>query len=378
MKSILLFLSALFLLACSGKGSSENSTQIPSLSDAGDGITLTGEQIKMAEIRTGELSLARLNTSVTVNGTVVTPPNGTVHISLPYRSIVKKVLVKPNAFVREGEPLVEVIGTDLIMIQENYIAAGAALQVAEKEYDRQIQLAKEDATTSKVLEQVKADYANAKARFSAAAAAIESAGLSPAFLAEGKVASSVTIKAPLSGTVNMEDINVGDNIESGARLLTVISKSSLQLRLAVYEKDLADIKINDSVNFKIVGETDFTRKGMVSSIGSVVHPETRAIHVTADILGDRKDLAVGMYVITQIRDGGEPVMVIPETGLIAHGEKKYIYRVEDETFIPCEVTTGLEENGLIEIKNAEALQRGATYVTYGAYYIFSLQNKEQE
>lgn len=378
MRLLIISTAAFLLCACSGGGKSENNAT-PADASAGtaEGVTLTAEQLELAEIKAGELNRANLSTLLTVNGTVETPPNGMVHVSLPYSGIIKKILVKQNAAVKAGDPLLEITGTDFITIQENYISAKAALEMGRKEFERQQQLNKENATTPKMLEQVQAEYANAKARLSAAVASLDAAGLSVAALEEGKVTASVMVKASISGIVNMENINIGDKIESGNRLLTVISRSNLQLKLSAYEKDLANIKVKDSVEFKLVGELDFLRKGVVTSIGAFVNPDTRAITVLVDIPGNPDGLAVGMYAIARIKDGRESVVVIPETGVVADGSKRYIYQMDGTRFIPFEVETGLEENGLIEIHNAQILPQGAKFVTYGAYYIQSLQNKEE-
>lgn len=381
---ILLFLPVLFLFACGGGKSSEsvqeNAVQTQQSVQHAEGakIVLTQEQIQMAEIRAGEMQESNVSSSVMVNGVVCTPPNGTVHISLPYSGIIRKILVAPNSSVQAGQPLVELIGNDFITLQENYISAKGALQVVQKEFERQEQLIKEDATTPKIYEQTRADLVNAKARLAAAVASLESVGLSSASLGEGTVASSVVIKSPLSGTVNMENINIGDNIESGARLLTVISKAKLQLQLSAYEKDIKNIKLKDSVVFKTVGETTFLRKGIVTSIGSVVDPATRVLNVMMDVTSDVSDLAVGMYAVAKIKEGGANIHVMPETGVIGNGDKKYIYAMEETGFVPYEVITGIEENGFIEICNYESLPKQAKFVTYGAYYIRSQQERGEE
>ena len=204
---------------------------------------------------------------------------------------------KPNQVSFNGTM---VIPPDFITLQQTYLDSHAQTEFLEAEYLRQQALSAEQAASQKKLQQSKADYLSMKSRVEAAAAQLKLLEVEPEVLLKEGIQPFLQIKAPISGYVADVKMNVGKYMNVGDALCEIVDKSRTLLRLTTYEKDLADMKVGNPVQFRVNGMGKIVFKATLISIGQKVDEDTRSVEVYARVDTVDNQFRPGMYVTARI------------------------------------------------------------------------------
>src|SRR5690606_16455046 len=98
---------------------------------------LTEEQLRHAGIETGKAEKQVSTASITVNGTVVAPPENRYTVSFPMGGYVSSSRLVNGSFVRKGTVLATLEDMAYIQLQEDFLMAKSRLVAAQADYDRQ-------------------------------------------------------------------------------------------------------------------------------------------------------------------------------------------------------------------------------------------------
>lgn len=237
---------------------------------------------------------------VSFNGTMVIPPQRMATVSLTMGGVVKSTSLLPGESVGKGTVLATLENPEFITLQQTYLDSHAQAEYLEAEYRRQKALSAEQAASQKKFQQSKADYLSMKSRMEAAAAQLELLGVNPATLLDGGIRPYLQVKAPIVGYVADVEMNVGKYMNAGDALCEIVDKRYTLLRLTAYEKDLADMKIGSSVQFRVNGMGKTVFKATLISIGQKVDEDTRSVEVYARVDTVNSQFRPGMYVTARI------------------------------------------------------------------------------
>lgn len=237
---------------------------------------------------------------VSFNGTMVIPPQRMATVSLTMGGVIKSTSLLPGEPVRQGSVLATLENPDFITLQQTYLDSHAQAEFLEAEYLRQQALSAEQAASQKKLQQSKADYLSMKSRVEAAAAQLKLLEVEPEVLLKEGIQPFLQIKAPISGYVADVKMNVGKYMNVGDALCEIVDKSRTLLRLTTYEKDLADMKVGNPVQFRVNGMGKIVFKATLISIGQKVDEDTRSVEVYARVDTADSQFRPGMYVTARI------------------------------------------------------------------------------
>lgn len=237
---------------------------------------------------------------VSFNGTMVIPPQRMATVSLTMGGVIKSTSLLPGEPVRQGSVLATLENPDFITLQQTYLDSHAQTEFLEAEYLRQQALSVEQAASQKKLQQSKADYLSMKSRVEAAAAQLKLLEVEPEVLLKEGIQPFLQIKAPISGYVADVKMNVGKYMNVGDALCEIVDKSRTLLRLTTYEKDLADMKVGNPVQFRVNGMGKIVFKATLISIGQKVDEDTRSVEVYARVDTVDSQFRPGMYVTARI------------------------------------------------------------------------------
>ena len=235
---------------------------------------------------------------VSFNGTMVIPPQRMATVSLTMGGVIKSTSLLPGEPVRQGSVLATLENPDFITLQQTYLDSHAQAEFLEAEYLRQQALSVEQAASQKKLQQSKADYLSMKSRVEAAQ--LKLLEVEPEVLLKEGIQPFLQIKAPISGYVADVKMNVGKYMNVGDALCEIVDKSRTLLRLTTYEKDLADMKVGNPVQFRVNGMGKIVFKATLISIGQKVDEDTRSVEVYARVDTVDSQFRPGMYVTARI------------------------------------------------------------------------------
>lgn len=237
---------------------------------------------------------------VSFNGTMVIPPQRMATVSLTMGGVVKSTSLLPGESVRQGAVLATLENPDFIALQQTYLDSHAQTEYLSAEYQRQKALSAEQAASQKKFQQSKADYLSMKSRMEAAAAQLNLLGVTPETLLQQGIQPYLQVKAPINGYVADVEMNVGKYMNAGDPLCEIVDKSHTLLRLTTYEKDLADMKVGNPVQFRVNGMGKTVFKATLISIGQKVDENTRSVEVYARVDTVNSQFRPGMYVTARI------------------------------------------------------------------------------
>ncbi|WP_138994301.1 efflux RND transporter periplasmic adaptor subunit [Larkinella sp. C7] len=342
-----------------------------------DRITFSKDQYTMASIQTGKVESRHLSSLIKVNGMIDVEPSSVVTISAPLGGYVKSAGLLPGQAIRKGQVIATLENPEFINIQEQYLESSSRLTLLQQEYERQLLLRKQDVNAAKTLQQVTSDLQVMQARVSALEAKITMAGISKKGLNDGKISASASLYAPMTGYVKTSNVNIGKYVNPTDVLFELANKNALHLALNVFEKDIDQIRVSQSIRFGLGSDPQMNRRATVFLIGQAT-AENRMIPVHCHFPKSMSQgLLPGMYVKAWIEKAGQTVPVLPLEAIVQSEGKDYIFRQVAQsdqgfTYQMIPVKKGIQQDNLTEVILPSTVSaQDAIIVTKGAYAILS-------
>lgn len=249
------------------------------------------------------------------------------NLSTRMMGYVTKIHVKVGQKVGVGQLLVSINNSDLqakkAQVDASILQATAGYNNAKKDYDRFVNLFKQQSASQKELDDMTARYEMAKA------------GLEGAKQMRNEVLAQFSysnITAPFSATVTNTFVKEGDMANPGMPLVSVEGATRLQVTAMVSENDINSIKKGMAVKVLVKSSND-NLTGKVSEVsGSATNTGGQYL---VKINLDRTDSSVlsGMFVNVQfpvenkVQVGTNDMVLIPESAIVTQGQLKGIYTI---------------------------------------------------
>lgn len=380
MKKKLYILSLLtvsfFISSCAKKETAKN--EVTETTKNTSNIELNDKQLSLSEIETGNTEVQELAHMVTGNGFMELPPENMATISLPISGRIVKVFVTIGDKVKKGQTLAEVEHPEFIQLQKEYLESKSNYTASKSEYERISDLANDNISSTKQLQESRNKYETAKANFEASKASLSLIQVSPETIDQKGVQSRFAIKSPIEGSVTSTSLNLGKSVSPGESLFDIINKSHMHVNLQIFENDLPHIALGDRVEFNLISHPDQKFDAEIQYIGEKVDPDNRSVEVIAHILKPQEVFKEGMYVNGTIHTQKRTVATLPETAIINRDNQWFAFIKKGNSFEEVRVHKGAEMNGLVEILNPQDFPNDNSVVTKGAYYIESEIEKTAE
>ena len=395
MKTINYFIiSAIFAFcaACSNTTAEAEHEHEHEHSGETDRIEVSEEQMKTVKIELGRIEQREISGALKVSGVLKLNPQSTAAVSSLLGGIVKKIMVVEGQKVSAGQTVALIENTEIVTMQKNYLTASHQMRVAKQEADRQRTLAASGAGVEKSLQKAQADYEVAQAELTGLAHQLRQLNLSPSSVEAGNIATTMPVKAPISGIVNRVFASTGSYSDMQTPLLTISNNDDVYLDLSVFEKDLQYVKIGEQLDFALTNQVGSRLKGEVYAINRSLDTDTKTVSVHAKILGSKSNLIPEMFVTAVINTGARLSDALPDGAIVSANGKSYIYvleGVEDETdehghsekmyhFVKTEVIAGTESMGFTAINTLTPIDSTAQIITANAFYVNSMASDHGE
>lgn len=379
-RTCLLFLSfCMLLISCSKKESAQES-EPSTKEDSSDIVSLTDAQIETAQIELGRVEQRQLSGSIKVNGLLDVPPQSMVNVSVPLGGFLKSTHLLQGTRVVKGERIATVENLEFIQVQQDYLDARNQLELAQTEYNRQQELAKENANAQKTLQQAKSGFVSWSIKSNALAEKLRLLNINPETIVPEKVSSVISIYAPISGYVTAINLNIGKFANPTDVLFTIVDTDHLHAELTVFEKDLQNVKVGQKIKFTLVNESK-ERVATVHLIGREIATD-RTVRIHGHLDKEDKNLLPGMFLKGVVESGSAQVNALPNEAIVDFANKKYIFFFNAKTdqganYRFVEIKTGKTEMNFTEVM-LEASNTDWQVVTKGAYALLSkLKNTEE-
>jgi cobalt-zinc-cadmium efflux system membrane fusion protein len=357
----------LMIASCGHNKKKDNTSEIPT-----DLISITGDQFKTNNMVLGEPVRMQFNELVKCTGNIVIEPSGTIMISTPIPALVNQIECKEGSDVRAGQLLFVIAGNDFIELQKDYAETESQMKRITSEYERVKSLYEERVGSEKDLIMAESEYKTAKAKYSALKMKIKMLGLNETKISDGNFYESFSLRSPINGYLSQINVAVGQYANQETPLAEILDINKMEIRMAVFEKDLGNLASNQKVTFNLLGNTGKIYDASLKSIGKDVEKDSKTIFCYADI-DDRRhsNFVNNAYVEATIITKSDSVRAVPEEAILRSDGETYILEYvknENDTWFlkKTKVSTGRLFNGYVELLNLPAIGK---ILTRGAYNI---------
>jgi len=377
-----LSLAALSLLA-SGCGSQQTPVNaMSSYSNQRDSasqselFSLTPEQ--MSHIQVITLAPSRLDRVLRLTGAVAYNAFQTTPVISQAGGPVNRIVVSPGDHVRSGQPMLYITSPDYSLQSAAYLKARVALELADKNYKRAGDLYAHHAIAEKDFQQAESDRNQAQTDLDAASASLRILGVhDPESLAGHALSPEIPLLAPIEGQVVERLVAPGQLLQAGAtQCFTISDMSSVWVLANVYQKDLADVHVGDSVTVQNDAYPDLFR-GKISYIAPALDPNTRTVQARIVTANPGQKLKKDMYVTAIVNAGSiTKALVVPDAAVLRDTENlPFVYvQTGADQFARRSVKVGQSQNGRTEV--TDGLKVGDHVVGDGSLFL-QFQNSLQ-
>lgn len=157
------------------------------------------------------------------------------------------------------------------------------------------------------------------------------------------------LHAPFDGVVRQRRANLGEYVQAGAAIVTIVRMDPLRLQLEVRERDAPQIKSGQKLRLRLVGSTEL-HAGEIKRLSPVIENQTRVLRVEADVSNPKGALRPGSYASAEIVTGVNPnCLMIPKEALVVFAGIEKIFVVEEGRAVEKQVATGVRSGEMVEV-----------------------------
>jgi Cu(I)/Ag(I) efflux system membrane fusion protein len=297
----------------------------------------------------GKVEQTPLEMSVRTVGIVRPNESKLAHIHLKAEGWVRELFVSfTGQKVQGGDPLLSIYSPTFLSTQRDYLSARAFAK-ASPSADPSLA---EAARGRLELFDVPRDEIEALER-------------------TGKVATVLTLRSPISGTVLEKKAFAGQYVMPQDELYTVADLSTVWVQAKVYEYELPHIHVGMPVTLTLSAYPKQEFKGKIVFIDPTVEEPARTVQVRIELPNETGQFKPGMFVHATMRHAMGEGLTVPVSAVIRTGERDLVYRAEgDGRYVPAEVKIGavrFEDRFQV----LDGLKAGETVVTSANFLIDS-------
>jgi membrane fusion protein (multidrug efflux system) len=220
-----------------------------------------------------------------------------VDVTTEIAGLVRSVEIKSGTAVKAGDLLVQLnIDADVAQLH----ALEAAADLAQTVLTRDEAQRAADAVAQATVDADRADLKSKRAQVAGQQAVID----------------KKTIRAPFSGKLGITQVNPGQYINPGDKIVTLQSVDPIYLDFTVPQQQLGAIAVGQTIHVSNESYPGQVFEGRVSAIDPKVDVATRNVSVEATVKNDKRLLYPGMFARATI-EYGEPMsyLTLPQTAV---------------------------------------------------------------
>jgi len=278
--------------------------------------------------------------------------------------------------VKAGDVLFTIDSPDLLQAESTLLATAGVLELQKRTLARATGLLKAGGSAQKDVDQSTSDEQTAEGNFKAARDAVRIFGKTDAeidqIVEKRKVDSVLLVPSPISGRIVARSAAPGFLTQPGTAPApyAVADLSTMWMIANVIEADAPAYKLGQSVEVTVPAYPDTVFKGRITTLGSIIDPNTHRQLVRSQIDDPKHLLRSGMFASFVIRVGDPmPSLAVPANGVVREGDGTMTVWVTGDSrhFTKRTVKIGLQQDGWTQI--LEGLQPGEIVVTDGAVFL---------
>jgi cobalt-zinc-cadmium efflux system membrane fusion protein len=343
---------------------------------AGDTQIVDLSERQAATLKIGPVAARDFALLKTAVGTIDFNENLLVQVFSQYAGKILKANFNIGDDVKAGDVLFTIDSPDLLQAESTLLASAGVLELQKRTLARATNLLKAGGSAQKDVDQSTSDQQTAEGNYKAARDAVRIFGKTDAEIDQvvdmRKVDSTLRVPSPIAGRVVARNAAPGLLTQPGSAPspYSVADLSTMWMLANVIETDAPAYKLGQAVEVRVPAYPDTVFKGRVTTVGSMIDPNTHRQLVRSEIDDPQHQLRSGMFASFVIHVG-DPMrsLAVPAEGVVREGDGTMTVWVTSDSrhFIKRTVRIGLQQDGWSQI--LDGLSAGETVVTDGAVFL---------
>lgn len=299
-------------------------------------VTMSAEQRGSLGIVTAPLSADAGAVAVGLPGTVTVPPDRERVVAAPAAGMIARVLVALGDHVKAGQPVATLRSAELAAAQRDTAEAAVQARLAEESAQRDEALFKEGIVAESRVQATRAALIQARAHLAERRASLRLMGFSAGEIAAAEkgesLTDSVSLVAPIAGTVLEVQATTGGRVEAATPLVRIANLDTLWLEIHAAVGTAALVRPGQKV---AVPGTRAT--GSVLVVGSNVSA-AQSVVIRAEVTNPAGELRVNQQVTARI-EGQEDSQQwrVPNRAIVHQDGRDWVFVEMPEGFAPTAV-----------------------------------------
>lgn len=172
------------------------------------------------------------------------------------------------------------------------------------------------------------------------------------------------IRAPFAGVLGPREVSVGQYVQTGTRLVSLVRDAQVKVRFYLPERQLGQLRVGQSGRLRVSAFPDRAFEGDVDLINPEVDPASRTVEARLRVPNPEGLLRSGMFARVEVVVGRrQGALVLPESALVPSLSEFGVFAVEDNRARLRPVTLGVRLPGRVEVRDGVAA--GDTIIVAG-------------
>jgi RND family efflux transporter MFP subunit len=302
-------------------------------------VPLTDEQIRAAGVETEPIEQEAGTGELVVPGVVAVPPQQLRIVAAPAAGLVETLLVAPDEDVKEGDPIATLKSSELVEAQRAFLHALSDANLAEEKLRRDEQLFKEHIIAERRLIVTRAEAIQSRSALEERGQILTLAGMTEgevtALRRDRRLASSLMVRAPITGTILQRHGTTGERIQASAPLVTIARLDPIWVNLQI---PLGRVVALDNVDRVHLPSADID--GKLIRVGRTVDSATQSVTAVAEFRPGRSPLRPGQAVqaILHVKGAGVSQWRMAADAVVSHLNHSFVFVRVPEGFRAVPVT----------------------------------------
>ena len=302
-----------------------------------------------------------------------------VQVFTPYAGRIIGLFASVGDDVKKGQTLFTIDSPDLLSAESTLIAAAGVLQMTTRNLARLKELYTTRAVSQRDYDQGISDQQTAEGNLRAGRDAVRLFGKTneeiDRIIAERKADPTLVVPCPIDGLVTARNAAPGLYVQPGSAPapFTVANVDTMWMLANVAENDSPAFQVGQPLQVRIGAFPDRLFDGTITTVGSIVDPNTRRVLVRSEVKNPQHELRAGMFANFVISVGA-PVRspAVALNGVVRQGDgTQTIWVTADRRrFTKRTVEIGQQRDGYRQI--LQGVQPGELVATDGAIFLSNM------
>jgi Cu(I)/Ag(I) efflux system membrane fusion protein len=227
---------------------------------------------------------------------------------------VERILAYEGTKVSAGQPIAELYSPEYIAAQNEFLLSHNAFHTLNT------------SELKELVDDAKLTMQSSENKLRVLGATTEDIAL---ILERGHISETLTIRAPIAGTIVKRDMDQGSYMNVGDSLMSIIDTSRIWFTGNLYENEIRNVRIGQTIEIETPAYPGRRYTGRVSFIAPNVDADTHTLQVRCDVPNPDGTLKPEMYATARIVTGNARALVVPQSAIVKDQGKLVLMTMPD-------------------------------------------------